>query len=151
MNGGAVQGFPAGGTTQLVVAAGVYTVTEPAAAGYTTRYDNCANVVVAAGATATCTIINDDIASPPPPPGTLVIVKVVVNDNGGIGVASDFTYSVNGGALAVVPRERGDGAHRQPRHLHGHRIGCFRVLDDVRELHRAGRGVRRDSDVHDHQ
>ena len=59
--------------------------------GYTTTYNNCTNVNVPAGGSATCTITNDDQAA------TLVVKKVVVNDNGGLLEADDFSFQVNGG------------------------------------------------------
>jgi hypothetical protein len=57
---------PLTGKNDVVVDPGAYTVTEPTADGYTTTYDNCTDVSVSAGGTATCTITNDDIAPPPP-------------------------------------------------------------------------------------
>jgi hypothetical protein len=92
VNGGAAQPFEADGENQLVVDAGAYTVTEPPVAGYTTSYDNCTNVSIANGGTTTCTITNDD------QPGTLIVRKVLLNDNGGTKVASDFSFTVNGSA-----------------------------------------------------
>jgi hypothetical protein len=53
------------GRAAAPVAAGSYTVTEPAVAGYTTSYDNCAAVVIANGGSATCTITNNDNQSAP--------------------------------------------------------------------------------------
>ena len=44
------------------------------------------------GEDKTCTITNDD------QPGTLIVNKIVINDNGGTKIASDFAFSVNGGA-----------------------------------------------------
>ena len=60
--------------------------------GYTTTYSNCDQVSVANGATQTCTITNDD------QPGTLIVKKVVINDNGGTKVATDFAFKVDGGS-----------------------------------------------------
>jgi hypothetical protein len=92
VNGGTAQAFEADGQNDLTVEAGTYSVTEPAVSGYSTTYDNCTNVSVAAGGTATCTITNDDRSA------TLIVKKVVKNDNGGSKVASDFSFQVNGGA-----------------------------------------------------
>ncbi|HET6594988.1 MAG TPA: hypothetical protein VFG81_05165 [Anaerolineales bacterium] len=100
VNGGSAISFEADGQNDLSVSAGTYTVTEPAISGYTTTYDNCSNLVIPNGGTATCTITNDD------QPGTLIVKKVVINDNGGTLEADDFTFSVNGGA--ATPFE-GDG------------------------------------------
>jgi uncharacterized repeat protein (TIGR01451 family) len=49
-------------------------------------------VTVPLGQTKTCTLTNDD------QPATLIVKKVVINDNGGTKVASDFSFQVNGGA-----------------------------------------------------
>jgi uncharacterized repeat protein (TIGR01451 family) len=95
VNGGAATAFEADGENQLTVGAGTYDVTEPAVAGYTTTYDNCSNVVIANGGTATCTITNNDQAA------TLIVRKVVVNDNGGTKTASDFSFQVNGGTATA--------------------------------------------------
>ena len=96
VNGGSAQPFGASGVVVLAVGPGTYTVTEPAAAGYTTTYAGCTDVVLVAGQTIVCTITNDDVLVPPPPPATLIVTKVVVNDAGGTKVASDFTFVVNG-------------------------------------------------------
>jgi uncharacterized repeat protein (TIGR01451 family) len=91
VNGGAAQAFEADGQNDLTVNAGTYDVTEPAVEGYATSYDNCSDVVVPNGGSATCTITNDD------EPATLIVKKVVVNDNGGTRIVSDFSFRVNGG------------------------------------------------------
>ncbi|MFC5577042.1 galactose oxidase-like domain-containing protein [Lysobacter niabensis] len=96
VNGGAPVAFEADGSNTLTVPAGTYTITEPAVAGYAASFANCSSVVLASGGSATCTITNNDQA--PSPPATLTVSKVVVNDNGGTGVASNFSFSVNGGA-----------------------------------------------------
>ena len=49
VNGGSATSFEADGQNDLTVDAGSYSVTEPAAAGYTTTYDNCDNVALANG------------------------------------------------------------------------------------------------------
>ena len=60
VNGGSAVAFEADGQNELAIGAGTYSVTEPAVAGYATSYDNCADLVIANGGTATCTITNDD-------------------------------------------------------------------------------------------
>jgi uncharacterized repeat protein (TIGR01451 family) len=90
VNGDEPVSFEADGQNNLTVPAGTYTVTEPAVEGYATSYENCADVVIPNGGTATCTITNDD------EPATLIVKKVVVNDEGGTKTASDFSFSVNG-------------------------------------------------------
>ena len=94
VNGAAPQAFEADGSNVLTVAAGTYTVTEPAVAGYDATLSGCSGVL-AAGGSATCAITNNDQAVIP---ATLTITKTVVNDNGGSKRASDFSFSVNGAA-----------------------------------------------------
>jgi hypothetical protein len=53
------------GKNTLTENAGTYTITAPAVNGYTTTYNNCADVVIANGATETCTIINNDTKATP--------------------------------------------------------------------------------------
>ncbi len=64
--------------------------------GYALTYsgdcDADGDVSVGLGQTKTCTLTNDDAS------GHLIVKKVVVNDNGGTKVASDFSFSVNGAA-----------------------------------------------------
>ena len=69
VNGGEQTPF-SGGQKTVEVNAGVYTVTEPTVAGYDTTYDNCIELVIPIGGSATCTITNNDT-----PPG------VVLGDN----------------------------------------------------------------------
>jgi hypothetical protein len=88
VNGATSTNFEADGQNDLIVNAGTYSVTEPVVNGYATAYDNCTNLVIPNGGTATCTIINDDIAP------KLTIKKHVINNNGGVKVASDFTMNV---------------------------------------------------------
>ena len=92
VNEGTAVAFEADGSNSLTVDAGTYSVTEPAVAGYTMTGNDCVDVVVTNGGTASCTITNDD------QPGTLVVNKVVVNDNGGTLAEDDFSFQVNGGA-----------------------------------------------------
>jgi hypothetical protein len=61
VNGGSAIAFEADGQNDFSVSAGTYNVTEPAVIGYATTYDNCSNLVIPNGGTATCTITNDDI------------------------------------------------------------------------------------------
>ena len=85
--------FEADGENDLTVAPGTYTVTEVADAAYTTTYDNCTDVVLAADATATCTVTNTLIVTPPTPTATLIVKKVI---SGGTKTAADFSFSVSG-------------------------------------------------------
>ena len=91
VNGGTATAFEADGQNDLTVDAGSYSVTEPAAAGYTTTYDNCDNLALANGETKTCTITNND------QPAKLIVKKIVINDNGGTKTAADFSFKVNSG------------------------------------------------------
>jgi hypothetical protein len=61
-------------------------------------------VTLALGDNVTCTITNDDKA------GTLIVKKVVINDNGGSGKATDFSFSVDG-ATATAFTQDGDTLH----------------------------------------
>jgi hypothetical protein len=60
VNDGVETAFEADGQNDITVDAGTYTVTEVADGNYTTTYDNCTDVTVPNGGTATCTITNDD-------------------------------------------------------------------------------------------
>ena len=77
--------------------ADTWTLSETSVSGYSASAWVCvggtlsgANVTVAVGGEATCTITNDDIAP------KLHLRKVVVNDNGGTRVAADFTLKADG-------------------------------------------------------
>ena len=60
VNAGTATAFEADGQNDLTVDAGTYSVTEPPVAGYGTTYDNCSNLQIPNGGSATCTITNDD-------------------------------------------------------------------------------------------
>jgi hypothetical protein len=97
VNGAAPVAFEADGTNVLTVPAGTYSITEPAVPNYAASLSGCSNVVLASGGSATCTITNNDIATS----ATLTVRKIVVNNSGGTKVASDFGFSVNGGATTA--------------------------------------------------
>ena len=78
------------GRNVINVTPGTYTVTEQAATGYATSYQNCSGIVLDPGETETCIITNDDAAP------SLTLVKVVVNDDGGTAVAADWTLTASG-------------------------------------------------------
>lgn len=90
VNGGGTTAFEADGQNDLTVNAGTYNVTEPSISGYATSYNNCSNLIVPNGGSATCTITNNDTAP------QLIVIKHVVNDNGGNAVAGNFTMNVTG-------------------------------------------------------
>jgi hypothetical protein len=78
---------------------GSYTVSETQDAGYTATFSGDCDaegiVSLALGDDKTCTITNDDIeVIVEPTPATITVIKQVVNDNGGVKVASDFTMTV---------------------------------------------------------
>ena len=78
MNGGGATAFEADGENVVTVDAGTYSVVETnPMTGYALTYDNCTDVVIPNGGTATCTITNDDIAP------KLTVTKLVTNDDGG--------------------------------------------------------------------
>ncbi len=93
VNGGEPGPFEADGQKDIAVDAGTYTVTETAAAGYDTTYENCDQVTVTNGGAATCTVTNDDIAP------TVTLVKEVINDNGGTAGENDFGLEVGGSSV----------------------------------------------------
>jgi len=75
------------------LSAGTYTASETQQPGYTAGAwgGDCAadgTVTLAVGENKTCTITNSDVQP------TLTVIKHVINDNGGIAVASDFTMNV---------------------------------------------------------
>jgi uncharacterized repeat protein (TIGR01451 family) len=81
---------------------GLYTITETGGPpGYSLTYGGeCApngSLDVPSGHNHTCILTNDDQPGTPPP-GTLIVKKVVINDDGGTKVASEFTFRVNAGA-----------------------------------------------------
>lgn len=73
--------------------AGSYAVTETSLSGYLQSGSGDCSGTIASGETKTCTITNDDIAP------QLIINKIVVNDNGGTKVISDFPLFVDGGSV----------------------------------------------------
>lgn len=90
INGAPAVAFEADGQNNFTVNAGTYSIVETTATGYATSYDNCTNVVVPNGGTATCTITNDDATA------QLTVIKNVLNNNGGTKVAPNFTIHVTG-------------------------------------------------------
>ena len=83
--------------TNAPVSAGVYTLSEVTAAGYTAGAWSCDagtlsgdQLTLANGQSATCTIVNDDQAA------TLTLVKTVDNTGGGTAIATDWTLTATG-------------------------------------------------------
>ncbi len=96
VNGGEAVTFEVDGQNDLIVNAGSYSVTEPAVSGYTTTYENCSEMTLTNGGSATCTITNNDIApesAPTPSPSPTPIPA----GNGPI--AGSFGFSFGGGSV----------------------------------------------------
>ncbi|MDP3646196.1 MAG: hypothetical protein Q8R25_03850, partial [bacterium] len=111
VNGLATTTFEVDGQNDLTLDAGTYTVTETATSTYATTYDNCTNVVLPIGGSATCTITNNDIAAEPVAP-KLTVTKVVVNDDEGTKVIADFPLFVDGvGVVSGAQNTSTIGAH----------------------------------------
>jgi uncharacterized repeat protein (TIGR01451 family) len=89
VNGGTTTSFETDGQNDLTVNAGTYSVVEPKVDGYSINYDNCDNVVIPNGGTATCTITNDDDQP------QYQLIKRVINDDGGTSQISDFDLYIN--------------------------------------------------------
>jgi hypothetical protein len=89
--------FESDGTNVLLnMATGTYTITEsPTPSGYAVSYNNCANVLITANATTTCTITNR-YSPGNGETGTLVVRKIVINDNGGSTATSSFSFTYTG-------------------------------------------------------
>lgn len=74
--------------------AGAYAVTEPVVpVGYLQTGSGDCSGTIGAGETKTCTITNDDIAP------QLIVNKIVVNDNGGTNVISNFPLFIDGSSV----------------------------------------------------
>ncbi|WP_139187839.1 OmpA family protein [Pseudoxanthomonas sp. CF385] len=87
----------AAAVTNASVNAGVYTLSEVAAAGYTAGSWSCTagtlsgtQLTLANGQSASCSITNNDRAA------TLTLVKTVINDNGGTATISNFPLTATG-------------------------------------------------------
>ena len=100
---------------------------------------------LALGETKTCTITNND------QPATLIVKKVVVNDNGGTKVASDFSFQVNGGAAQAFEADGQNDLRCQRRDVQRHRACSRRVHDDVQRLPERRARPGRDEDLHGHK
>jgi hypothetical protein len=91
VNGGANTYFEADGSNSLTLTSGTYSIVESVTKpGYKVTYNNCTDIEVVPGQTATCTITNDDIAP------SLILNKVINNDNGGTALESNWTLKATG-------------------------------------------------------
>ena len=106
-NGGAdVAGSPLAGAvspgTSYSLPAGTYTVSEDASSSYaesiTGDCNSSGSITLAAGTDETCTIVNTNI----PPPATLHVIQVVMNNNSGTAIASDFSVHVESSDVDVA-------------------------------------------------
>ncbi len=87
----------------------------------TTGYDCDTSVNLALGESGTCTITNDDQRA------TLIVKKVVINDNGGTKIGSDFSFTVNGGS-AIAFLQDTDTLHG--KNTLSVNAGTYSVVDD---------------------
>lgn len=100
--------------TPYSLVAGSYVVSEDPDVLYTSSFsgdcDASGNITLLSGEDKTCTITNNDVVPPvvlptgggqrtAAPTGTINVVKVVVNDNGGTKVVSDFPLFINGAPI----------------------------------------------------
>ena len=119
------------------------TATETNQAGYAASVwgGACAangTITLLPGDDKTCSITNDDIAP------KLTLVKTVINDNGGIQVASDFPLFINGcgggerHGVSAGGQRPVDGDRDQPGRLRG--LGLGRRLCGERHDYAAARG-----------
>ncbi len=93
-----------------LLANGTYTVSETSDPSYSASFsgdcDSNGNVILTPASNKTCYITNDDIAP------KLTVTKIVVNDNGGIKVVSDFPLFVDGNGVASGAENTfNEGAH----------------------------------------
>jgi hypothetical protein len=82
--------------TQVDLLAGEYSIGESGPFGYAASYSEGCSGAVAAGEWKYCTVTNDDIAP------KLTVTKLVINDNGGSALPSDFTMLVNGTDVSLA-------------------------------------------------
>lgn len=99
INGASAIAFNVAGENDIAVATGTpYSVVETATSTYTASYDNCASVMVAAGATSTCTITNTyvpPVVAPPATTSDLSLTKSVDNASPAEGGQVTYTLTVH--------------------------------------------------------
>jgi len=88
-----IEQFEDDGHNEYPVDSGYYTIIESQPEGYGVSYENCSEVFVPVGGSATCTITNDDISP------TVTLYKEVINDNGGTAGENDFGLTVGGNSV----------------------------------------------------
>ena len=90
VGGNTFAGMASPGVTKSLSTVGSYKVTEKEDNGYASSYSPECSGTIALGETKTCTITNDDMAP------SLTLDKVLVKDNGGSAVESNWTISAVG-------------------------------------------------------
>ena len=116
--------FDGDGIIDTQVPVGTYSVTESViATGYTASYSNCTSVSVSANAITTCTITNNDQAA------TLIVRKLVINDSGGTGVATSFSFSVNGGTAVSFLQDPNDADTKKGENTLTVNAGTYTVTE----------------------
>ncbi len=90
--------FEADGTNTLALPVGTYSITENAAPGYLTTYQNCSNISLTSGATTTCTITNTATLAGGggAATGTLRVSKVIMGTTTVSTTNFSFTYTGGG-------------------------------------------------------
>ena len=131
---GEVAGSPHAGAGSPGIAytldAGTYTVSEDVISGYAATFsgscDANGNIVLAAGDNKTCVITNNDDA---PALATLHIIKNVINNNGGVAVASSAVIHVRDdyGDVSGSPHA-GAGS---PGIIYSLTPGRYRIVEDA--------------------
>jgi uncharacterized membrane protein YgcG len=87
----------ASGTVFTIGAGSTYNVTENPPSNYQASFSNDCGGVMQGGSNVVCIVTNDDVESTSTSRGaTLIVRKVVINDNGGGKVPSEFMISVTG-------------------------------------------------------
>ena len=76
--------------TTVTLNAGSYSVDETGPSGYSDDYSADCSGTIAVGEQKICTITNDDVAP------TITLIKIVINDNGGTALPTDFGLRVGG-------------------------------------------------------
>ena len=108
VNGGTAIGFiQDGGNTlagmnTLTLNAGTYNVTEGTYFGYTSSYAGCANIQIANGGSATCTITNNDTG------GTIVVIKNATPAQGSFAFTTTGTGYTTGFTLTGATTNNGN-------------------------------------------
>ncbi len=104
-DGNSFDGEESPGVDKTLTSVGSYSVTESGPSGYSETDSVDCSGTIALSETKICTITNDDVGS------NLTVIKVVINDNGGTAVVSDFPLFVNDSSVTSgisIPVSAGD-------------------------------------------